>query len=248
MKRAYIILGMKRSGHHAIAYWIAKNHTEPSMLHNDCCKGWGRKELIPSENRPSNQFEILGNPDDESCIINHIYNIEDFNPDYLRKFDFRTFNKIKDADEVYLSIVLRDPYNWAASCIKVGGGLAKRMDNRFNIWKLQAQLFLKPELHSHIIRINYNNWFSDEKYKEQLAAKFNLPTFDKGVDDPSPRGGGSSFDGMRFKRRASEMKVLERWKYFKGVNSYANLFNDPTHQLSQRIFDFTVPKKKMEKK
>lgn len=245
MKKAYIILGMKRSGHHAIAYWIAHNLNTPSMFHNDCCKGWSKGELLPIHHRKSKQIEIFGNPKDKKDIENYIFNIEDFDPKYLEKFDFRTFINVREAKEIYICIVLRDPFNWAASCLKTGGGVSARLPSSLIIWKKQAQLFLHPEQHNHIIRVNYNEWFSDNTYKNILSDKLNLQSFNKGVNYTSPRGGGSSFDKMRFKNKASQMNILKRWKNYQGSKDYADMFGKETHNLSKRIFGFDISDKKL---
>lgn len=245
MKRAYVILGMKRSGHHAIAYWIAKNCGGKAILYNDCSRGWSNNMLLPSNNQSiKSQIIEVGSGKDES----HIFNIEDFDHNILNKHNFSKFNNVKSSAEVYICSVLRDPYNWVASCMKMGGGPALRLPKRILMWINQAQLFLKREVHPELVRINYNSWTSDNDYKEILADKLNLKSYDKGVDSTSPRGGGSSFDKMRFKNKASNMKVLDRWRHYQGVDAFCDFFNSQVRELARRIFDMDIPDKKLRKR
>ena len=51
-----------------------------------------------------------------------------------------------------------------------------------------------------------------------------------------PTGGGSSFSGRDRQGRASEMKVLERWRVFENDPRYAAAFDEETVDLSRRIF------------
>ena len=62
-------------------------------------------------------------------------------------------------------------------------------------------------------------------------------SFGEALGFGSPRGGGSSFDKMRFKRKAQEMKVLERYKYFQGNPEYEKFTKDAELlELSEKMF------------
>lgn len=238
MSRAYVILGMKRSGHHAIAYWIAHNLPGTSIMHNDCCRGWGSKHLLPSFDRQSKQQELVGNI--EESPTNHIFNIEDFNPDYLKKHDFRKFSNVCIAKEIYVCMVLRDPFNWIASCMRCGGGLANRLPERIKIWKKQAHLFknFKDIPYKYLHLINYNEWFSHPAYRDIMAGLLGLKSSDKGLDYTSPRGGGSSFDGMKFRNKATQMKVLDRWKEYQNNLDFKSHIDEELVKMSKKIFHF----------
>jgi hypothetical protein len=236
MRKAYIVLGMKRSGHHAIAYWIAHNLKGQTLLHNDCSKGWGKGELIPSSNQAmQSKAQCVG----EGSYIGDVYNIEDFNVNHLKTFDFRKFQSLKKYDKVFMLLVLRDHYNWIASSLKTGGGPAKRIVKRIELWKRQAKFCLDEKGYSKdgIFRISYNEWFSQENYRSALASYILLDSHDKGVNLTSPRGGGSSFDRMKFKRKAQQMNVLKRWKCYQKDTYFNQLIKDPELvKLSSRFF------------
>ena len=236
MKKAYIVLGMKRSGHHAIAYWIAHNLNGKTVLWNDCCKGWSQGKLIPNHIQPGqSQTQEVGSGKHNTDI----YNIEDFNTDWLKKVNFRNFESLKRYDELHIMMVLRDPYNWIASSLRCGGGPARRIVGRIALWKRQARFCLDKEGYGtdKILRVSYNDWFQSEEYRAALADCLHLNSYDKGINLTSPRGGGSSFDKMRFKRKAQEMKVLERYKYFQGNPEYEKFTKDAELlELSEKMF------------
>jgi hypothetical protein len=247
MKRAYIILGMKRSGHHALAYWIAHNWLpKASMLHNDCGKGWNKGFLLPTYPNENNQFVTVGEGETEIDI----YNIEDFDVKHLDTYNFAKFSIFRPYNSVHIMLVVRDPYNWIASSLKTGGGPAKRLPNRIKLWKKQIN-FLKGnnlKQRNKILAVNYNDWFKQEYYRMHLAVQLKLPSFDQGINVTSPRGGGSSFDKMKFKNKASQMKVLERWKYFKGNSEFIKYIDTQIESLSKEFFHFHIPMDKLKGK
>lgn len=231
MNTAYIILGMKRSGHHAIVYWIGSNLND-AVHYNDCNKGWRHGELFPNPNQGNKGKIIKFNKCNKSN--NHIFNIEDFDMDNIKKYDMFNLKMFKRYKIVYFILVLRDPYNWIASCKKMGGNPWKNIDKRIILWKKQANLFINKN--ENIICINFNKWFSDEEYRKKLSLIFNLKSYNKYINITSPRGGGSSFDGMRFNKRANEMKILERYKSYLKEPEYINKFDYDLIKLGNKIF------------
>ena len=74
----------------------------------------------------------------------------------------------------------------------------------------------------------------------QLSDKLGLTWNDKSLNKVARWGivtWGDSFDGMEYDGKASQMKVLERWKNFKDDPFYLSLFNDrELVELSETIF------------
>ena len=227
----YIILGMKRSGHHAIVYWIAHNLAGKAKLYNNCRCSLDGKELILTEY----DSNIIG---DGKHNIN-IFNIEDFNTNLLKNYDFRTLKKDKD-DELHIVLVLRNPFNWIASSVKGGGGPCKWIISRVELWKKQAKLFLNNVDYNYIYMVNYDKWFSNIEYRYKLSSKFNLDSFDNLINFTSPRGNGSSFDKLKFKNKAQDMKVLERWKFLEGTEYNKYLNDKDLIKYSNEIFKFNI--------
>ena len=61
-------------------------------------------------------------------------------------------------------------------------------------------------------------------------------TVDRGIDEVSSDGGGSSFSGQDFQNRASDMPVLHCWRQFVDDPEYVAAFDEETVELSRRIF------------
>lgn len=88
-----------------------------------------------------------------------------------------------------------------------------------------------------LVPIRYDQWFLSETYRrgivENIGNAFNVPmTFtDAGMNDMQPAGGGSSFDRLKYRGKASEMKVLERYKQV-DIMSWVT---DEARELDERI-------------
>ena len=136
-------------------------------------------------------------------------------------------------------LVLRDVYNTFAS---VWHG-KRRMRNRLHRfystqWKAYAREFLGETdfLPADTVRVSFNAWFADDDYRCQVAEEMGLDDADRGVDEVSSDGGGSSFSGQEFQDRARDMAVLDRWRHFVDDPEYVAAFDEETVELSRRIF------------
>jgi len=152
-------------------------------------------------------------------------------------------------------LILRDVYNWAASSFVHCG----RSDDNYFVptgfdcksWKRREVLFEKWKTHAHeflgdtkylafeeanIVCISYNDWLR-KRYREKTASKFGLQNNERSIDIVAGVGNrGSKFDNFIYDGRASRMKVLERWKYFKDNPYFWGLFDDESIELSNEIF------------
>jgi len=117
-------------------------------------------------------------------------------------------------------LVLRDPRNLFASRI----GIARRLDvpcfrtdpvsmQRFiDLWKSYAREMLgMTAVLKRKVCIYYNAWHSSQEYRRRISAQLGLRFSDKGLNWVSDEGGGSSFDGLQFNGKGSEMNVLNRY-------------------------------------
>ncbi|MCV0439708.1 MAG: hypothetical protein K5880_13865 [Hydrogenophaga sp.] len=144
-------------------------------------------------------------------------------------------------DSDYHVIILRDPYNWAASWWHSTQWLgAKIRESRFEqwvaIWKEHAIECLAEE--SKFIPVSYNAWFTSSEYRTRVAAKLNLSTEDKRVNTVRS---GSSWDGKQFDGRAQDMRVLCRWENMRDDPAWQKVALDPEIQrLAEKLFDLTV--------
>ena len=136
-------------------------------------------------------------------------------------------------------LVLRDAHNTFAS---VWHG-KRRMRNRLHRfyrsqWKAYAREFLGETsyLPADTVKVSFNAWFADDEYRHKVAEQLGLDCADRGVDEVSSDGGGSSFTGQDFQNEARKMAVLDRWRHFVDNPEYLAAFDAETIELSRRIF------------
>lgn len=229
LDRAYAVFGMKRSGHHAIVHWIGYNL--PSAMHiNDVAVN--RDMLLIPRHKPNPVY--FGCDSSADKIMNMIYNFEDWIP--------RTFNIIQNCktlsyfNTVKYILVLRDPANWLASSMKVGGGCAKNIGLRVSLYKQQIKFseYCNDESFVHVV--NYNKWISDKETRLELARNISVGDGDRGWNWLSERGGGSSFDKMKYRKNADEMRLGERWKEYKDDLDFKRLMDDEMLEINSKYF------------
>ena len=89
--------------------------------------------------------------------------------------------------------------------------------------------------------IKYDEWFISEEYRKDIAKQLGLTFSDKRLNTVMKIGVknrfGSSFDTMKFKDKAQNMKVYERWKKYKDDNVFKMVMGDEElRDLSKQIF------------
>ena len=119
----------------------------------------------------------------------------------------------------------------------------RRMRNRLHRfyssqWRAYAREFLGETcfLPADTVKVSFNAWFSDENYRRRLAEELGLEHADRGIDEVSSDGGGSSFSGQDFQNRGRDMAVLDRWRHFIDDPNYVAAFDEETVELSRKIF------------
>ena len=117
-------------------------------------------------------------------------------------------------------LVLRDPRNLFASRIRMASRLdvpcfrtdRTSMQRFVDLWKAQAREFLGiTSVLRNRVCIYYNTWFSSRAYRSEISNRLHLTFTDNGFNEVSDEGGGSSFDGMAFDGKGSQMNVLSRY-------------------------------------
>lgn len=233
--KIYIILGMKRSGHHALVYWIGENIINCSH-YNDYRISKEHKKFFSKSNKESNRTKF-GTGGNNNVIIN----IEDFDPKWFNVCNFKEILPIPKYKKCYILLIIRDPFNWLASSMKMGGGPRRRIANRIKMYKDYFRYISEEKIHpENLFIVSYNEWFSDPEYRANLALHLDLPSCDKGVNKVSPRGGGSSFDKMKLRNKAQSMKVLERWKEMKSDPEYIKMIDMDLCKISTKFFNMKI--------
>ncbi|MBK6265580.1 hypothetical protein JKA74_11075 [Marivirga sp. S37H4] len=247
------VVGMSRSGNHAIINWIIQqlngrycflNCAEPKTnpfytarpLHQEATyrANYNGFDLEAEKVRNFSKKDYL------------IHSYEDC---FLSMLNHKTFEEQHDAfvgpSENRLDIlILRDPFNLFASRIRSGLYKEKKPGAQVTpltarrIWKQHAReaLGLKRHLQQKKIVINYNLWVFDPEYRQNIAIQLGLAFTDNGFHEVSDVAGGSSFDGLKFENRAGNMKVLDRWKHYVDDPAYKMIFDDELIDLSHQVF------------
>ena len=148
----------------------------------------------------------------------------------------------------YDLIILRDPFNMIASRLKAHQtrersylNVRSRRTKVVDLWIEYAKEWLGETnyLKNHRILVNYNKWFTDAIYREQLAGALGLEFSDSGLSEVKRFGGGSSFDGKSLQGKASQMDVLNRWKNYIDDEFYREILNNvQLWAYSEKIFGY----------
>ncbi|MEX0886888.1 MAG: hypothetical protein WD009_10665 [Phycisphaeraceae bacterium] len=240
------VIGLSRSGNHAILNWIYAQAPGRACLLN-CVEGRLNPFATarPMEDGLPYRVNYPGfDPDAERAgrfsvkdwlIFSHedAYLGNASSPEFERGHDALVGPSGRRVDV----LVLRDPYNLFASRLRWGQcvispGIAAQM------WKQHAREYLGEtrRLRHEPVLISYNRWVRDRDYRRRLARRLGLTFTDAGVREVAGCNGGSSFDGMRYQGRAHRMKVFERWRAYIDEPGFRRPFNEEVTELAREAF------------
>jgi hypothetical protein len=235
------IFGLKRSGMSAV-YSFLHGHFEDNNIvnvNNSNLTLYDVYRKIDREVFENFEFRVkwfLSNYDGKIQLINIIEHMPIdhigilMNPLYSynsqrREWAYR-FKKVAFSKKVYNIFVIRSFHNYLASLVKLGDAWAEGREEIkglfygsdmymeiVEIWLQYAREILGITNYiSDKIIILYDNFVSSKSYRVDISKKLNIPHNDFGIKFILRTK--SSFSGWRYKDRAQDMKVLDRWKYF----------------------------------
>lgn len=223
----YLIFAMSRSGHHAVINWIMANTSKKVTHYNNCIKGWDGGEINP----------LNGKVETKNGKGGHITlrNIEDM--------DTHNMTKIPNIGDYRIITINRDPLNWICSSIKNGGHTNVNLDKN---WTNEVGHQMRDRISAYkslmsisdleeVIDINYNLWFSNEEYRKELAERLSLDSYNKGLNQLSNWGGGSSFSKKNIKD-GRKLDVLNRWKSMSDNPRFKSLVDDELIKITKNDF------------
>jgi hypothetical protein len=244
--REFRVIGLSRSGNHAIINWILK-------------QARGRTCFLNCAEPKSNPFESARPLDDGRRAIAS-YADFDLCAERARRFSRKDLfmfshedcflgsiarSRFEHEHDAYVGrsdyradiLILRDPFNLFASRRKAGIGEVSA-SVALRIWKQHAREYLGERRYLRLPRIltNYNLWCARRAYRAAAAAELGLEFDDLGSSEVPAAANGSSFDGRRFHGRAAGMATARRWRYFADDPAFHRLFDDETHALAAQIF------------
>jgi len=251
--------GLQRSGNHAIINWIYKQSEAPVCFLN--CVRVGSNPFLSFKRKSTVRefqkdfYNVYNIPRERLGFLSRkgtlIYSYEDDNIEEV--FNCERFEKNHDrwigkSAKRFNVLILRDPFNLFASRLKkeesfsVNRYSLKNPEERkivIGMWKSYAReiLGITNIIKENKVLIVYDKWFADASYRAEIAGKLELEFNDSGFNEVIAIGGGSSFDRTNLNNSATEMKVLERWKFYENSKEFAELFkDDELIEMSEKIF------------
>ncbi len=232
------IVGMRRSGNHAVLNWIRAQQPGEVCLLNNVAAGanpyrYKSDNLLryhPEHHRQAELYRQQGNGEliKRDCLI---YSYEDWSleqiatPRFERDRDLYLGKSAKQFD----LLVLRDPFNLFASRLKRNFVATKSKKlPMVELWLEYAKEFVGESryLKRHRVCVNYNRWFADIDYRRELADQLEIPFSDADLETVSAFGGGSSFEGTGdgVGEQARALDVTNRWRKFADDPAFQQLF------------------------
>ena len=246
------IIGLKRSGNHAIVNWILEQHKQ---INSDYCfinDVRPNTNPLKNKNGHSDYNDMVDKP--KSLFV---YSYEDraLKDICSQEFYEKRIEYVGKSLKVYAPLILRDPFNYFASRLKTnrkkgaqwawGDENKKNRHTQINMWLSYAKEFINKMniIKDNKIPVDFNLWHESFSYRMILADRLDIEFTDAGREGIYRAGGGSAFNGRRMHNKASDMDINERWKKMVNDDYYISLFTDDIIDMSVKIWG----KKKFEK-
>jgi hypothetical protein len=241
------VIGMSRSGNHAIINWILSqspgrtcflNCAEPG--HNPFWSARPRTPELPAWRAPYPGFEI--GVEREGRLTRKDLLVHSYEDTFLGPFK-KPENEERHDEWLGRSrrrvdlLVLRDPRNLFASRLASGYGWLDD-DLVARVWSQHAREFLgqRRNLRQERLALSYNRWVASPAYRRRVAERLGLEFDDRAAHSVPAAAGGSSFDGTAYDGRAEEMPVLARWHRFAAEPRFQRMLTPSVLELSDRVF------------
>ncbi|MDJ0845042.1 hypothetical protein [Crocosphaera sp.] len=266
------VIGMRRSGNHAIINWLLAQVPKDTIFLNDLQSGL--RQLRQGKNTTffKNLRKILEQNSFQDTLI-HSYEdiaLSSLSNPYYNLMRLIYFGKAQQNIDI---LILRDPYNTIASRIKATQiesdytvapmkrwSAFQEQYNKYrdfyykdymmvenpdltpvDLWLQYAREFIGETNFLKIkVCLNFNQWFSDASYRQELAEKIQINFTDSNLNKVASYGKGSSFDNNVYDGNAQKMNVLERWQNYRNDPQYLSIIKSKElEHYSRKIFDFT---------
>jgi hypothetical protein len=237
------IIGIQRTGQHAITSWIIGHFNKCYYKNNMSTfydnvnvsleppfwffeKGKDDWDVINSFDIKENDAFIMGTEISLPKIkLNKNLEVRKNELCYInncKKFSINSKNLM----------VLRNPYNHYASILNWKRNKRLRDPNQFiKVWLSYVNEILNEgsSINNKIVVI-YDKWFSSIDYRKSISQQLGLNFSDARLNTVMKIGinksWGSSFDGMNYKNKAQNMDVLNRYKDFIDDEKFKIVYNN----------------------
>jgi hypothetical protein len=235
------MFGMRRSGNHMAALWLAHHFESPVWFVNNVSSfevPEVRQEDAEGVYAPSVFRSPIGVDrfwEMEKDVLVHTY--EDY---WLNSLRYGA-NKVVVGESAteHDVLVVRDPFNLFSSRMFIHGDVVPMDKPVVALWKqylheaLGDTRFLKRK-----VVVDYNRLVASPEYRRSVEARMGLSASDSGLD--RVYGIGSSFDGTTYDGRAAEMRTMERWTAYASHPWYHGLFDTEVMDLAVRMWGKTM--------
>jgi hypothetical protein len=237
------VVGMSRSGNHAIINWILAQWPGRTCWLNCAEAGtnpFATARPLHGDDRVHRATFLVDLAAERSGkhapkdLLLHSYEDTFLKP--LASTDERREALTGPAQRRLDILILRDPYNLFASRMAGHmGWVSPRVAVR--IWSQHAREFCAPRhLRHDLIAVSYNDWATSREYRRSISDQLGVEFDDTSSRRVPATGGGSSFDGTAHDGAAHRMAVLERWQHYAGDPAYRATLTGAVHELAERIF------------
>ena len=231
-KHRILVVSPRRSGQHLVIDYLARGLGEATHVNNVLLGAKGLSPRLALQKRPVTPYRsgVAGAPEQQRSpllrpahLVTHtIANVEFAEPPY-------DLEAIHRAGRWTLVPLVRDPYNWLASLVKVlrRKAYVKDADLPHYIGMYKDLLALKSR--SGLDVWSYNEFLTDPAYraaKTRSFTGFDQARAEQALDETPSFGGGSSFGGRDVEAETLRESVLERWKAMTGDDIYQRLLKD----------------------
>ncbi|MGD1899072.1 MAG: hypothetical protein ACFB16_19225 [Phormidesmis sp.] len=249
------LVGLKRSGLHALSFWLLGHGDRNLLVNNSPVKRPGssspmsrtvRTSPLPVSVRQGDEVAVCQSGQEilapaPAAVDLSVVLFQSQSLPYLARQSLTATGLTEGihAQTAQPVLTLRDPFNWAASYMKKSQSAD---DYRVwpTLWKEYANEFVgKTQYFPGAVRVNYNRWFCDCSYRRHISTQLNLDFTDKTLEVVTAHAGGSSFDRTQFDANAQQMAVTERWRRFEHKPQYIEAFRSHPDivELALSIFD-----------
>ena len=259
--RKIMLPATHRSGHHAVGVWLLHQAEGVEDFNIKTIAEWWNYLKVKDGlrfffNNPLKHWQ--GDKSRFHSIMQGIWDgtmakVENYPPESIKMFiGTHEQELLKDvvwhagkSDIFYKSdmvLVIRSFHNWVASCLKY----VRSMEVRGSAW---VESFSEKNIGVYIDHCNhalqgtvpfilYDEWFASKKYRKETAESLGFHFTDAAINQTSPWGSGSSFDGFTYLKNASEMNVLNRYKQMEDNEDYQQIIqnNEEAIDLSNQLF------------
>lgn len=226
-KDIWRIVGMRRSGNHAIINWLMSQNECFVHFCNDVRTNRHPITALTKETRNKSAFS-------GSLKKKFIYSFENTRVSAIESYptelswEGNSINKktiviIRDPFNLFASMFMRD--NWQGELMRSDENYRKEI---VSIWKENVKTCIDKKDSEKFLCINYNLWATSKEYRQSLCTFLKIPFNDNGFREKPDYGGGSStLNAVLSKEQTGKTSVLTRWESYMDNTVFRSIFTDP---------------------